>query len=295
MAHGSLIVPTLNAEKFLPSLFDILHKQTLPLHEIIIVDSESDDRTIELASQHPDVKILTVKRAEFDHGRTRDFALRESTGDYVIFITQDAIPADEYFVERLLAPFADDERIAISTGRQVPRDDASPFEKLVRNFNYPDKPRIRSASDISELGVKTFFTSDCCCAYSRDIYEKLGGFDFPIMTAEDFLFAARAINGGYKIAYVPEARVIHSHNFTLRQQYRRNFLTGYETEKHKEIFCGASQETEGMKLVKYVSRELLKRGQVLSFVRFGFDCVARLLGNKMGKRAYRKEKNFSGC
>ena len=107
------------------------------------------------------------------------------------------------------------------------------------------------------------------------------------------MFAARAINAGYKIAYAADAMVIHSHNLTLSQQYRRNFLTGYETERHKEYFCGVSQEKEGMKLVKHVSCELLKHGLILSFIRFGFDCVARLLGNKMGKRAFRKNKKLT--
>lgn len=206
-----------------------------------------------------------------------------------MFITQDAIPADKFLVERIIEPFALDEAIAISTGRHIPRPDAWPFEKLIRNFNYPSEGRVRSVADIPKLGIKTFFTSDCCCAYRRDIYCKLGGFNFPVKTAEDFLFAAKAINSGYKIAYVPQASIIHSHNFTLSQQYRRNFLTGYELEKHKDILAGVSQEKEGLRLVKHVSFELLKRGRLLSLIHFGLDCVARLLGNKMGKRAWRKE------
>lgn len=216
-------------------------------------------------------------------------ALRKSHGDYVIFITQDAIPSNKHFVERLIYPFTLDDGIAISTGRQIPRKDAAPFEKLVRNFNYPSVSSIRSASDIPELGIKTFFTSDCCCAYRRDIFLKLGGFSFPVKISEDLFFAAKAINSGYKIAYASDAEVIHSHNFTLSQQYKRNFFIGYETEKHKDILCNVSQEKEGMRLVKYVSFELLKHGRIFSFIRFGFDCVARLLGNKFGRRAYREE------
>ena len=194
-----------------------------------------------------------------------------------------------YFVENIIKPFTLYDDIAISTGRQIPRPDARPFDKLVRNFNYPSVSRIRSASDIPELGIKAFFTSDCCCAYRRDIYEKLGGFDFPVKIAEDLFFGAKAINAGYKIAYVPEAGVIHSHNLTFLQQYKRYFLTGYELEKHKDILFGVSHAKEGFKLVRYVSTNLLKRGHIFSLVHFGFDCIARLLGNRMGRRAYRKE------
>ncbi len=289
----SLIVPTLNAEQYISPLIDSLKNQTIPPDEIIIIDSESDDRTAEIVSGLEGVVLIQIKRKDFNHATTRDKAFRKSTGDYVIFITQDALPADKYFVEKIIHPFALDERIAISTGRQIPREDARPFEKLVRNFNYPSASRVRSSSDIPELGIKTFFTSDCCSAYRRNIYEELGGFSFPVKIAEDLFFAAKAINAGYKIAYVHEAGVIHSHNFTLSQQYKRYFMTGYETEKHKDILCGVSQEKEGLKLVKYVSFGLLKKGRIFEFVRFGFDCIARLLGSRMGRRAYRKESDSS--
>lgn len=285
----SLIIPTLNAEKYIPSLIDSLKKQTIPLDEIIIIDSESDDRTAEIISGIEGVTLLQIKRKDFNHATTRDFAFRKSTGDYVIFITQDATPADEYFVENIIKPFTLDEDIAISAGRQIPRPDARPFEKLIRNFSYPAVSRILSSSDIPEQGIKTFNTSDCCCAYRRDIFLEIGGFNFPVITNEDMFFAARAINAGYKISYTAEAKVVHSHNLTLKQQYRRNFIMGYEMEKHKDILCCVSQEKEGLKLVKYVSMNLLKRGRIFSFVHFGFDCIARLLGNRMGRRAYRKE------
>ena len=91
-------MPTLNAEQYISRLITSLYSQTIPPDEIIIVDSESDDATIIEAQKFPDVKILTVQRSEFDHGRTRDIALRQSTGSIIIFITQDAIPADSHFI-----------------------------------------------------------------------------------------------------------------------------------------------------------------------------------------------------
>lgn len=290
--HSSLsvIVPTLNAENLITQLVDSLKKQTITPNEIIIVDSESDDKTTEIASVLEGVTLISIKRKDFNHATTRDMALRKSTGDYVIFITQDAMPADEYFVEKLLQPFSLDDTIAVSTGRQIPRYDAWPFEKLVREFNYPAVSQIRSSADIPRLGIKTFFMSDCCSAYKRDIFVKLGGFSFPVKTAEDLFFAARVINSGYKIAYVHEAGVIHSHNLTLRQQYTRNFILAYEMEKHKDILRDVPVDSEGINLVMHVSRELLKYGRVIWFVRFGLDCVARFLGNRMGKRAYREEQ-----
>jgi len=282
----SLIIPTLDAEKLICPLIDSIKDQTVIPDEIIIVDSESEDNTVDLLSKYPDVKLIQIKRSDFDHGKTRDMALRSSIGEYVVFMTQDAVPNNKYFIEKLLSPFFKDDGVALSTGRQLPKPDASRMEQLVRTFNYPSQSRVRSKDDIPEMGIKTYFASDVCSAYRRDIYERLGGFDYPIKTNEDMFYAAKVINAGYKIAYCADAEVLHSHNFTLKEQYKRNYIQGYEIERHRDILGSASQESEGMKLVKYVSKELLKKGRVFSFIHFGFDCCARLLGSKKGRKDY---------
>ena len=284
----SLIIPTLNAEKDICPLIDSLKKQTIVPDEIIIVDSESEDATVETVRKYPEVRLIRIKRKEFDHGRTRDMALRKSGGDYVIFMTQDALPKNRYMIEKLLEPFFRDGKVALSTGRQLPKYDATRMEQLVRRYNYPETSRIRSKDDIAEMGIKAFFASDVCAAYRRDIYEKLGGFDYPIKTNEDMFYAAKVIHSGYKIAYCADAEVLHSHNLSLKEQYQRNYIQGYEIEKHKSVLGSGSQEAEGMKMVKYVSKELLKKGRVISFVHFGFDCCARLMGSKAGKKSANK-------
>ena len=282
----SLIIPTLNAEKYICPLVDSINNQTIVPDEIIIVDSESDDQTVESVKNKPNVKVIQIKRNEFDHGKTRDMALRSSIGEFIVFMTQDAIPNNEYFIERLVSPFFMDEMIVLSTGRQLPKSDASKMEQLVRAFNYPAESKVRSKDDIPEMGIKTFFASDVCSAYRRKIYEELDGFDYPIKTNEDMFYAAKVINAGYKIAYCADAEVLHSHNFTLKEQYKRNYIQGYEIERHRDILGKSSQESEGMKLVKYVSKGLLKKGRILSFIHFGFDCCARLMGSKKGRKDF---------
>ena len=118
------------------------------------------------------------------------------------------------------------------------------MEQLVRTFNYPAKSKVRSKDYIPEMGIKTFFASDVCSAYRRNIYEELGGFDYPIKTNEDMFYAAKVINAGYKIAYRADAEVLHSHNFTLKEQYKRNYIQGYEIERHRDILGKSSQESE---------------------------------------------------
>ena len=153
IAATSIIIPTLNAETHIPPLIDSLCRQTVQPDEILIIDSESDDKPAEIASGYDCVKFVGIKRKDFNHALTCDKALRMSTGDYVIFITQDALPADNRFIERIIYPFSLDDSIAVSTGRQIPCSDAVAFEQLVRMFCYPPVSNIRSRADIPTLGI----------------------------------------------------------------------------------------------------------------------------------------------
>lgn len=107
--------------------------------------------------------------------------------------------------------------------------------------------------------------------------------------SEDMLMAAKALNAGYSVAYAANARVYHSHNFTPADQYRRNYAIGRFLEANRQIVSCASEVGEGGRLVKSVSRQLLHEGNIREFAAFGFDCCARLLGNRAGRRAARKE------
>ncbi len=284
----SVIIPTLNAEKELNALLRALMLQEHPIEEILVVDSCSCDQTAAICRKYRKVRLITVQRREFDHGKTRDMAFRQSKGDVVIFLTQDAVPADSRFVGSLIAPLKDS-LTAVSVGRQLPKQGASRAEALVRAFNYPDESRIRSEEDISALGIKAFFCSDSCAAYRRDAYFRIGGFLHPLRSNEDMFFAASALRRHYRIAYTAEACVFHSHNFTLKEQYRRNYIQGYEIEKHRELLGNASLNTEGLRMVKTVAGELLKTGSFLSLAGFGLDCAARWLGSRNGRAAYRRE------
>ena len=284
----SVIIPTLNAERELPVLLKALREQTLPADEILVVDSESADRTASVAEETEGVRVLRVRRKDFDHGRTRDTALRETAGETVVFLTQDAVPADRQFLENLVRPL-EQEDVAVVTGRQLPKEDATPMERLVRTFNYPAESHIRSEADVEKMGIKAFFSSDVCAAYRRRIYEELGGFEYPLKTNEDMFFAARAIRNGYRVAYAAEARVFHSHNFSLKEQYRRNKIQGYEIERHRSLLGDVSKVSEGIRLAGFVSGGLLKQGRLISFVHFGLDCFAMLFGSRAGRRQALRE------
>lgn len=285
----SVIIPTLNAEHDIEGLLTVLGRQSIQPIEILVVDSASEDRTIELIQKHKGVRLLQIDRQDFNHGGTRDLALRESRGDFVCFLTQDAVPVSDDYLELLVAPMVDDSEIALVSGRQLPKADARRFEQLVRGFNYPDSSSVRSKHDLKKYGIKTFFASDTCSAYRRTAYLECGGFEH-VNTNEDMLMAARFIASGMKVAYEPRAEVYHSHNLTPSQQFARNRAVGFFLETHADDLMQASEIGEGGRLVKAVSSQLLREGNLVEFIAFGVDCCARLLGNRAGRRAARKER-----
>lgn len=285
----SVIIPTLNAEHEIDGLLIALEHQSIQPVEILVVDSASEDKTIELVQKHKIVRLLEIDRQDFNHGTTRDMALNESSGDFVCFLTQDAVPVSDDYLKRLVAPMVEDSNIALVSGRQLPKANARRFEQLVRDFNYPDTPSVRSKGDLEKYGIKTFFASDTCSAYRRTAYLECGGFDH-VNTNEDMLMAAKFIASGMKVAYEPRAEVYHSHNLTPSQQFARNRAVGFFLETHADDLMQASEIGEGGRLVKAVSSQLLREGNLVEFIAFSVDCCARLLGNRAGRRAARKER-----
>ena len=282
----SVIIPTLNAEQYLEKLLTVLFSQTQPA-EIIVTDSGSEDRTVKIVKKYSNqVKLLQVSPDCYDHGGTRDFALRESTGEYVLFLTQDALPTDQYYIERILQPFQDS-RIAAVCGRQTAYADAPAYEKLTREFNYPQTDRVWSKKDIERLGVKAYFFSDACSAYRRSAYEAVGGFDRPILTNEDMMMAGKLLHGGYFLAYKAEAAVYHSHKFTLRQEYRRNAAIGCVMEQYRLRLRGAKSDREGLRMIRYVTAGLLRQKKAEELPYYILLLAAKFLGNRTGKRQYR--------
>ena len=125
--------------------------------------------------------------------------------------------------------------------------------------------------------------SDVCAAYRRDLFEELGGFESPVIFNEDMFFAANAIEHGYGVAYAAEAKVVHSHNYTMRQQFHRNFDLAVSQKQHPEIFEQVSSEAEGMKLVKSTIAYLFAIRKPWLIFHFGMQCVGKYAGFWMGR------------
>jgi rhamnosyltransferase len=224
MCLTSVIIPTFNAGAKLNKVLDALDTQTLKAEEILIVDSNSNDTT-KIAQNHS-CKVIKINKQDFDHGTTRNFGVAQTNSEFVVFLTQDAIPANEYMIAELIKPMWMNPNIALCYGRQIARANARPLERFFREFNYPPQAILKTKHDISVLGLKTFYCSNCCSAIRRSIFNKLGGFKNNVIVNEDMLFAAKAIMAGYDVYYTPEAQVYHSHSYSLPQIYKRYFKIG---------------------------------------------------------------------
>ena len=284
----SVIIPTHNAAAYLGAQLDALLAQTVAA-EIIVVDSDSEDDTVAIAGRYGErVKMMGIPAASFDHGGTRHDALAQSEGEFVCFLTQDALPVGPTFLEELLRPFAAED-VAAVYGRQVAYSDAPAYERLTRAFNYPSQPRTWREADIPRYGVKAFFFSNCAAAYRRSAYEAAGGFDRPIASNEDMMMAAKLLRGGYALSYAPQAQVYHSHNMTLGEEYRRYVKIGAVMHRYRHRLRCGSADGEGRRMVGYVLRGLAREGRYGEMMVFLAHAAARYAGNRVGAARDRGE------
>jgi rhamnosyltransferase len=276
----SVIIPTLNAAPYISNLVISLKSQTKQPFEIIVIDSSSDDNTVEIV-RNMDVEVITVKRETFDHGGTRNLAAAQAGGDILVFITQDAMPSDDRFLENLIQPFENTDVVA-AYGRQVALPKTPILERIAKEVNYPLQSMTKSIADIKRLGIKTFFFTNVCSAIRSNVFREIGGFPEPIVSNEDMILAAKCIMTGYSVAYAAEARVDHSHDYTLKQVFGRYFDIGGSLRLHSWILEHTSAEGQGSRLLKLQLRQLLKPRMWRWIPRLIGETVAKYLGYRMG-------------
>lgn len=164
--------------------------------------------------------------------------------------------ADQDLIQNLIRPLQENPKVGAAFARQLAREDCAYLEKYTRTFNYPDKSSVKWEKDTAAYGIKTYFCSNVCAAYKKEVFRKLGGFERHVNFNEDMLFAAKAVQAGWKIAYCAGAKVYHCHNYTCVEQFIRNFDNGVSQAQHPEVFKGLPSESEGVKLVKQTAAHL---------------------------------------
>lgn len=254
----AVCVPTLNPGADFAQWLTIV-TACLPGATLLVVDSSSDDETVALAQQ-AGAETLVISRQTFNHGATRDMALQHlAHSEVVVFLTQDAMPADLQALSSLVKVF-EDPRVGATFGRQLPHEDATAIAAHARLFNYPPVSRLVDAADISTLGIKAAFLSNSFAAYRRQALIEAGGFPHNTILSEDMIAGARLLQAGWKLAYQADAHVCHSHNYTLLEETKRYFDIG--VLHHREAWLLewlGKPEGEGKRFVVSEIRYLLRK------------------------------------
>ena len=287
-----VIIPAYHPGKEFATLIKRLEKQSVSIHRIIVMNTEESMWNKEWEKLSDAMEVHHLTKEEFDHGGTRARAAELSDADVMVFMTQDAMPADRELLAELLKALDQEENIAAAYARQLPNAECSFVERYTRAFNYPDTSLVKTKADLDKYGIKTFFCSNVCAAYKKDIYEKKGGFVRRTIFNEDMIYAGGLIQAGYGIAYVAEARVIHSHNYNCMQQFHRNFDLGVSQAEHPEIFEGVPSEGEGMRLVKKTLAYLIHSGRIWLIPGFVLQCAGKYAGYLAGKKFRKLPKKF---
>lgn len=295
-----VMIPTHRPDGRFERLIEKLIHQTVKPMQILVMNTEESAWVLSSAAEAAFARgyaqngvrlhVCHIPAAEFDHGGTRARAAAMSEADVILFFTQDAVPHDEYVVENLLRCLK--EGAAAAYARQLPQKDCSLLERYTRSFNYGEKSRVKSAADIPELGIKTYMCSNVCAAYVREVYEKLGGFEKKAIFNEDMIFAARLIKAGYRVAYAADACVLHSHNYSGRQQFQRNFDLAVSQADHPEIFADVPSEGEGIRLVKSTAAYLKEQGRMDLLPALIWQSACKYAGYLLGKQYRRLPAGF---
>jgi rhamnosyltransferase len=277
----SIIIPIRNAGEQVCELLTRLKEQTVP-GEVIIVDSSSSDAADSLGSSG--VRVIKIRREDFDHGGTRTMAAEEARGDILVFLSQDVLPFGERSIENLVRPF-EDETVGAAYGRQVPYPDASPFAAHLRLFNYPETSCLRSIRDKKNFKIKTPFLSNAFSAYRKKALLQVGGFKGRLIFGEDTYAGAKLLLAGYKIAYTADAMVYHSHNYTPFEEFKRYFDIGvfHRTEAWILEEFGRA-EGEGMAYVRSAAEYLIHEGRYLLLPELAIRTALKFTGYNLGRK-----------
>lgn len=296
MATIDVVIPVYRPdEKFDRLLRKLYHQSVLPHAVILMVTvtggaeelSELSGRAAAAVrgtkGEHRVSLVLRgIKKEEFSHGRTRNQGIALSGADYVVCMTQDAVPRDRFLLQRLQEAFSRYSGVSSAYARQTAGARAPELVRMTQTFNYPAEEQVKNRCTYGKLGIKNIFCSDVCCMYDRKVFAALGGFTDRVIFNEDMLYARKAIDAGYQVVYAAAAEVEHWHDYTLVQQFRRNFDLAVSQKEHPEVFADLSSEAEGKRMVKRVLGILHRKGKWGQMADYVMLSGAKYLGYRAG-------------
>lgn len=225
----SIVIPVKNGQRYLDSVLKAVFSQEIDSKfEVIIIDSGSTDKTLDIVKQYP-LRYFQIEEDKFNHGLTRNFGISKAQGKYIVLMTQDAIPYDNHWMRKLVDNLKRNQSIAGVYSRQIPHKDSCPLAQIrTDRFFTSNKVRIENQIDkiedynkLSPQEKHRFCNfDDVSSCIRKDVWNKI---PFPDTDfAEDLVWAKQVLEAGYKIVYEPDSIVYHSHNFSILGWYKRN-------------------------------------------------------------------------
>ena len=210
MLQLSIIIRTLNEDRYLGSLLNSVYSQVTDLsYEIVLIDSGSTDNTLDIAEAYG-CRILHIKREDFSFGRSLNIACDASNGQCLVIVSGHCIPADNFWLQKLTDPIINKD-VDYSYGRQVGGQDTFWSESQIFKKYFPSK------SSIPQVG---FFCNNANSAISRSVWKKYR-FNQDLTGLEDMYLAKQIVADGGTVGYVSDAIVLHLHHESWRQVQRR--------------------------------------------------------------------------
>jgi rhamnosyltransferase len=231
MPELTVAIPVLNGGELFAGVLQSLAEQTVE-HELLVCDSGSSDGSMELAREHG-ARVIELAPRGFSHGGTRNRLIESAAGERVALLTQDAQPADERWLEKLLGGFELGRDVAIAYGPYIPRPEAPlPVSLELRRWfgsladrgepvaveRLEHSERCRPVIEL--MGRRGFFTDANACI-ARAAWQRVPFREVPY--AEDRVLAIDMLRAGYAKAFVPAAGVLHSHDYSAGEELRRCF------------------------------------------------------------------------
>lgn len=281
---ASVVIPVYNGGDLLFDVLDKVKKQRAPWDfEIIVIDSESNDGTAELLSKYSGIKYFPILKEQFGHGKTRNLGVELSEGEYIAFLTQDAIPLNEFWLYNLVVLLQHYDKAAGVFGAHIAHDSANFFitKEISDHFrgflNYPlcfskDSDVDNYKNNLQWRQALHFYSDNSSCL-KRSVWKEIPYRD--VKYGEDQLWAYDVTEAGYAKVFSPDSVIKHSHDYSPEETFERstidgdyfNFFWGYKVvneENINELILSMVRNVESIGKANFISQEEInKRKEVI--------------------------------